>query len=82
MVDYLEKILFPYIEKKRHEFQLHEDYPALVLFDQFRGQCTEKSFLLLEIKHVLVEVVPANCMDRLQPLDVSVNKAAKENLRT
>ena len=76
MVDYLEKIIFPYIEKKR---QLHEDYPAL---DRFRGQCTEKKCLLLETKHVLIEVVPANCTDRLQPLDVSVNKAAKENLRS
>ena len=27
---------------------------------------------------MLVAVVPANCTDRLQPLDVSVNKAAKE----
>jgi hypothetical protein len=81
MVDYLKKILFPYIEKKRHELQLHEDYPALVLFDRFRGQCTERIFSLLETKHVLVAVVPANCTDRLQPLDVSVNKAAKENLR-
>ena len=44
MVDYLEKIIFPYIEKKRHELQLHEDYPVLVLFNRFRGQCTEKNF--------------------------------------
>ena len=27
-------------------------------------------------------IVPANCTDRLQPLDVSVNKAVKENLRS
>ena len=26
-------------------------------------------------------IVPANCTDRLQPLDISVNKAAKEFLR-
>ena len=74
------KILFPYIEKKRHELQLHENYPALVLFDRFRGQCAERIFSLLDTKHVLVAVVPANCTDRRQPLDVSVNKAAKENL--
>ena len=50
MVDYLEKILFPYIEKKRHELQLHEDYPALVLFNRFRGQCTEKKIYCLKLK--------------------------------
>ena len=36
---------------------------------------------LLEANHFLIAVVPANCTDRLQPLDVSVNKAAKEFLR-
>ena len=38
-------------------------------------------FALLEDNHVLVAVAPANCTDRLQPLDVSINKAAKEFLR-
>ncbi len=28
-----------------------------------------------------IVVVPANCTDRLQPLDVSLNKSAKEFLR-
>ena len=36
---------------------------------------------MLEAKHVLVAIVPANCSDRLQQLDISVNKAAKEFLR-
>ena len=82
MVDYLEKILFPYLEKKRQELKLDPNYPALVIFDRFRGQCTENILALLEAKHVFLAVVPANCTDRLQPLDVSVNKAAKEFLRS
>ena len=41
MVDYLEKILFPYIKKKRQELKLDSNYPALVIFDRFRGQCTD-----------------------------------------
>ena len=40
----------------------------------------EYIFALLEAKNVRVAVVPANCTDRLQPLDI-VNKAAKEFLR-
>ena len=37
---------------------------------------------MLEAHHILVVTVPANCTDRLQPFDVSVNKAAKEFLRS
>ena len=35
MADYLEKVLFPYIEKKRRELKLDLNYPALVIFDRF-----------------------------------------------
>ena len=80
MLDHLEKILSPYIKKKRQELKLDSNYPALVIFDWFRGQSTDNTFALLEDNHVLVAVVPANCTDRLQQLDVSVNKAAKEFL--
>ena len=81
MTDYLEKILFPYIEGKRKELQLDDSHPALVIFDRFRTQCTNTILELLASKYVHVAIVPANCTDRLQPLDVSVNKAAKEYLR-
>ncbi len=68
MADYLEKVL-------------DLSYPALVIFDRFRAQCTERILSMLDAKNVLIAIVPANCTDRLQPLDVSVNKAAKEFLR-
>ena len=48
MIQYLEKIIFCYIEKKRLELELHANYPALVLFDRFKGQCIEKIFSLLK----------------------------------
>ena len=35
MVDYLEKVLFPYAEKKRDELKLESSQPALVIFDRF-----------------------------------------------
>lgn len=68
-----------YITKKRLELQLHSNHPALVLFDRFKGQCT-KIFHLLETNNIMVTVVPALCTDRLQPLDVSVNKSIQEFL--
>lgn len=79
---YLEKILFPYFEAKRAELQLSADYPCLVVFDRFRGQCTPRINSMLKKRHIYIVMVPANCTDRLQPLDISVNKAVKAFLRS
>ena len=81
MQDYLNKILFPYIVSMRAKNQLDVTHPALVIYDTFRGQCTETILTMLEENNVYIVIVPANCTDRLQPLDLSVNKAAKEFLR-
>lgn len=81
MIDYLQKILIPYVDNKRKLLKLRDNYPALVLFDHFSGQMTESVLKLLDENHIHRVVIPANCTDRLQPLDVSVNKAAKEFLR-
>ena len=78
---YIEKILLPYVNRKREELKLKPDHPALVIFDKFTGQGTESLLELLEANHIHVVMVPANCTDRLQPLDVSVNKSAKNFLR-
>ena len=59
----LTEILFSYVEKKRLELKLDVKYSALVIFDQFQGQCTDIILALLEAKHVLVTVIPGNCTD-------------------
>ena len=66
--------------KKSYMLKLHEDCPALVIFHKFTGQGTE-SLLKLQDNHIHFVMVPVNCTDRLQPLDVSVNKPAKSFLR-
>ena len=81
MLNYLEKIIFLYIELKRKDLKLATDHPALVVFDRFSSQYTDAVLLLLNKHHVRLVIVPANCTDRLQPLYVSVNKAAKDFLR-
>jgi len=65
---------------KRKE-QLAADYPALVLFDTFKGQCTNEVYRLFDQNNILYVIIPANCTDKLQPLDLSFNKAAKDFLR-
>ena len=81
MKAYIEKILMPYISCKRKELKVGTMYPALVIFDHFTGQMTENIMKLLEENNVCVVTVPANCTDRLQPMDINVNKAAKNFLR-
>ena len=77
VLSYFEKVIFPYLQKKK-ELQLEPDHPALLLFDNFKAQCTENLLKLLDTKNIDVAIIPANCTDRLQPLDLSINKAAKQ----
>ncbi len=78
---YIQKILIPYIEQKKNDLALDSNQPALVIFNRFKGQCTENILEILEKNNIRIAVVPPNCTDRLQPLDVSVNKSVKEQLR-
>ena len=75
MIEYVKLIIVPCVTEKRKQLKLHSKYPALVLFDFFKGQCTDSVFKLLDENNILHIMVPANCTDRLQP---SVNKPAKD----
>ena len=80
MKDYVHKVILPHIVKKRKELKLSLDHPALLIFDNFKAQCTSDILRSLDENNINVVLVPPNCTDRLQPLDISVNKAAKEYL--
>ena len=75
---YIHNIILPYLSETRSKLKLSPDHPALLLFDNFKGQCTKKLLRLLDSSNVSVILIPANCTDRLQPLDLSINKATKE----
>ena len=81
MIEYIESIILPYVEGKRKELKLSVDQPALAIFDVFKGQQTESVLKMLEENNILVVRVPANCTDRLQPMDLSINKSVKEFMR-
>jgi ribosomal protein S21 len=82
MMDYVHGILLPFVQEKRRTLSLPPEYPALVIFDQFKGQLTDAFLKLLDLNNIVIVQVPANCTDRLQPLDLSVNKAIKDCLRS
>ena len=81
MLEYVEKVIVPYVQSKRKKLELPEDYPALAIYDAFKGQQTPELTSFLERNNIYAVNIPANCTDRLQPLDISVNKAAKEFMR-
>ena len=82
MKEYLEQIILPYINKKRKDLKLVENHPALLIFDNFKAQCTKDLLKFLDDNNIHVVLIPANCTDKLQPLDLSVNKASKDFLRS
>ncbi len=81
MKEYIERIIVPYVDRKRKELNVPSDQPALAIFDVFKGQQTEDVIRLLQETSIPAVSVPANCTDRLQPMD-HVNKSVKEFMRS
>ena len=75
-------MIIPYVKREREALKLQDDHCALALFDVFKGQCTARVMKILEENNILYVTIPNNCTDRLQPLDLSVNKPAKDFVRT
>ena len=49
--------------------------------NNFNGECIETLLKIIDDKNINAVIIPANCTYRLQPLDLSVNKAVKTFLR-
>ena len=77
MVEYISKIIFPYLQEKKVTLKLPPTYPSLVIFDEFSGHVTNGVLSLLKANNIFYVIVPPNCTDTLQPLDVSINKPAQ-----
>lgn len=77
---FINEIVLPYVQKERGKLGC-ENQKALLIFDVFRGQTTDKILNVLKDNHLLVTKVPANMTHLFQPLDLTVNKAAKDYTR-
>ena len=82
VLSYVNNILLPYITKVSKNLHLSTSHAALVIIDHFKGQFTEKVFSVLEQNNVVMVDVPANCTEKLQPMDLSVNKSIKNHMRS
>ena len=81
MLAYIKNVIVPFVERVRDD-RCSKDCPALAIFDHFKGQLTDNVCGLLEQHNIHSVLVPANCTDRLQPLDLSVNRSAKAFLQS
>ena len=70
MKHYIDNIIAPFVLRFNH--------PAIAIFDNFRGQTTVNILSHLKSHNIVPLQLPANCIDKLQPLDISVNKPMKD----
>jgi len=82
MKKYIKKIVVPFVTKKREALKLEATHPALALFDGFKGQTTEMIHSLLAANNIVTILIPPYCTDKLQPLDLSINKPVKDHLKS
>ena len=81
MISYVQLVIVPYVQETRKNLGLPDSQSALVILDEFKGQTTHAVLNLLKQNNIEYVIVPPNCTDRLQPLDASINKPAKDFLR-
>lgn len=81
MEEYIKVVIIPSFENKWQKLKLETDKRGLVLFYNFNCHCTDRMFQFLK-EHINAVIIPVNCTDRLQALDLSFNKTAKTFLHS
>ena len=79
MLWYIDNIIVPHVERVREEVGVEKT--ALMVMDNFKGHTTTQVTNCLEESNILVCWFPPNITDRLQPMDISINKPVKESLK-
>ena len=79
MVQYVDSIVLLCVNSVRP--RVGADKTALVIMDDFKGQTTDDTTNRLKEKNILVSNLLPMTTDRLQPMDISINKPANECLR-
>ena len=77
MKRYINKVIVPFVSEKRQKLKLGSTFPAVAIFDNFGGQTTDAILSLLRSHNIIPIQLPVSCTDKLQPLDISINKPMK-----
>jgi len=76
-IEFFEEIIFPYINMVKEEKGYPKEQHCLIIMDTFKGQDNDVLKELCSDNNCKVVIVPHNLTNKFQPLDISVNKAAK-----
>ena len=77
---FLKEVILPYVKTEVERLEL-ETQPALLIYDVFRGQTTDKFLNVLKDNNILSTKIPPNMTHVFQPLDLTVNKFAKDFMK-
>ena len=77
---FFDEVIVPYLDSERKRLNLPNQY-GLVVMDDLKGQMTDKVIGFLHDNSVLHEKIPANMTHHFQPLDLTVNGAAKHFMK-
>ena len=53
---YIQSVIIRYVQRKRKELGLADTFPALAIFDVFKGQTTDDVCQILRKNHILLSV--------------------------
>ena len=76
-MEYLKKIVFPYIKSKCKALKLPENAKMWLIFNVFKEQTTSAVNDLQKKNDIIARHVPNNQTNLFQPLEIFVNKSAK-----
>lgn len=80
-IELINKVLVPYVQKKKKELGFRSSKKWLLIADVFKAQWTDKVKDLVEKHHGKMVPVPHNMTNYFQPLDLTVNRSCKSFLR-
>ena len=82
MMEFLDKILIPYVQQTRERMELPPTFPAVAIFDVFAAHRCQPFLDVLTANKIQPVFVPAGCTGELQPLDITVNAVFKRELKS
>ena len=76
-IEFFDEIIFLYLEKMKQENGVPQEQHSLVIMDTFKGKDNDILKEFCSKNRCEIVIVPHNLTNKFQPLDLTINKAAK-----